>query len=733
MTVLFASTIGLGAYLVFVVQPQVGKLVLPLLGGTPAVWNTCIVFFQLALLAGYLYAHVIGRLGLRAQAAVHLSLMLMAAVVLPMTIGADVNPSIEHPASWLFWLLLVRVGAPFFALSATAPLVQRWLSYTTHPHASDPYFLYAASNAGSLLALLTYPVVIEPRLALGAQSRWWATGYAVLVMLMAALAFVTWRHRRPITLPSFASQQLSDAPEPLTLKRRLRWIALAAVPASLMLSVTTYLTTDVAAVPLLWVLPLSIYLLTFIFAFAKRPPLPHRWMCMLLPIVVLVPILTMSLSLTASWWALMLGHLSALFVAAMVCHGELARDRPPVERLTEFYLLMSVGGAVGGLLNALVAPLVFTSVLEYPIGLLAACLLRPDAVNLIAHPSRWPRDLTWAAIALAAGVAAGWIADSLGIPHAYGAALGLPVLLAITQWPRARRYALLLAAAFAAVQIHLRPLEPALAVDRGFFGVVKVIAMEDGKYHALMHGNILHGLQPVAPPPPGSRLRPVSYYAPVRQIFDAQPVTPGTSGKPPRSRVGVVGLGIGTLIACGEPHEFWRFYEINPAVVDMARDTRLFRYLADTPVPYDVVIGEGRLALMREPAHGFDVLILDAFTSDAIPMHLMTREAMSLYFDKLARRGLVLLNISNRYVELAPVLGAIAGDLGLEGRWRTYMPSAAEEKEGILQSTWVVLARDAEALGTVASDPDWQPLPQTGLRTWTDSYSSLLAVIKWTR
>ena len=354
---------------------------------------------------------------------------------------------------------------------------------------------------------------------------------------------------------------------------------------------------------------------------------------MLLPIVVLVPLLTMSLSLTASWWALMLGHLSALFVAAMVCHGELARDRPSVERLTEFYLLMSVGGAVGGLLNALVAPLVFTSVLEYPIGLLAACLLRPDAVNLIAHPSRWPRDLAWGAVALAAGVAAGWIADSLGIPHAYGAALGLPVLLAITQWPRARRYALLLAAAFVAVQIHLRPLEPALAVDRGFFGVVKVIAMEDGKYHALMHGNILHGLQPVAPPPPGARQRPVSYYAPVRQIFDAQPSTPGT---PARSRVGVVGLGIGTLIACGEPHEFWRFYEINPAVVDMARDTRLFRYLTDTPVPHDVVIGEGRLALMREPAHGFDVLILDAFTSDAIPMHLMTREAMSLYFDKLA-------------------------------------------------------------------------------------------------
>ena len=268
-------------------------------------------------------------------------------------------------------------------------------------------------------------MVIEPRLALGAQSQWWATGYAMLVILMAALALVTWRHRRhphPVLARSAAIPRRTrrrkvgtecTLPEPLTLKRRLRWIALAAVPASLMLSVTTYLTTDVAAVPLLWVLPLSIYLLTFIFAFAKRPPLPHKWMCMLLPIVVLVPLLTMSLSLTASWWALMLGHLSALFVAAMVCHGELARDRPSVERLTEFYLLMSVGGAVGGLLNALVAPLVFTSVLEYPIGLLAACLLRPDAVNLIAHPSRWPRDLTWAAIALAAGLAAGWLADTL--------------------------------------------------------------------------------------------------------------------------------------------------------------------------------------------------------------------------------------------------------------------------------------------------------------------------------
>jgi hypothetical protein len=659
--------------------------------------------------------------------------MLAAAVALPLTIGPDLTPSTTEPAAWLFALLVARVGAPFFALAATAPLVQRWLSYTRHPHAADPYFLYAASNTGSLLALLAYPVVVEPWLPLDMQSRAWAAGYWLLVLLMVTVAIAAWHQRAAV--PAFKAgprgegrgtePQAQASVERLTARRRLRWIALAAVPASLMLGVTTHLTTDVAAVPLLWILPLSLYLLTFVLAFARRPPLPHHLMCVLLAVLVLVPLLTISLHLVASWWALMLAHLLTLFVAAMVCHGELARDRPSVGRLTEFYLWLSVGGAAGGLFNALIAPLVFRTVIEYPLALLAACLLRPDAIGIVREPGGLARDFTWAVAALAVAVAGAWTGTRLGLPHGYAVGLAIPVVAAMTQWPRARRYALLLSAAFLAVQIQPPPADRILAIHRGFFGVIKVTEVSGGKYRALMHGNILHGLEPVDP---SSRQRLVSYYGPVAEVLGARRAGRGAG----LARVGVVGLGIGTVIAGGRPDERWRFFEIDPAVVSFARNPSYFRYLSETRVPHDVIVGEGRLALMREPSQSFDVLLLDAFTSDAIPMHLMTREAVAMYVDKLVPAGLLLVNISNRYVELAPVLGAIAADLGMDGRWRSFVPSDAESDAGLLMSTWAVLARNADALGAVAGDDRWHRLPDTGLRVWTDNYSSLMAVIKWT-
>jgi hypothetical protein len=752
VTLLFSTAIGLGAFLVFVVQPQVGKLVLPLLGGTPAVWNTCLVFFQISLLGGYFYAHLISRLALRLQVTLHVLVMLLAgALVLPVSIAAaSAPPDIDTPSRWLFALLLVRVGAPFIAISATAPLLQRWLGGTRHPHAHDPYFLYSASNTGSLLALLAYPAVIEPALSLQSQSRLWTIGYVSLAGLIAITGAVAWRQRAPHAVIDPLDESMVDLLEPLTITRRLRWIALAAVPASLMLSVTTHLTTDVAAVPLLWVVPLSVYLLTFVLAFAKRPPLSHRWLCALLPVAVLPPLLTISLALTGPWWALLLAHLVALFVVAMVCHGELAADRPSVARLTQFYLWISVGGALGGLFNTLVAPLVFHSIAEYPLGLLAACLLRPDAARAgvtaaslgvgALRPGGVPaaprqailrrpfwRDLAWGVGALLLALIAARIIGFAGHADRATAAIALPLMLAMTQWPFSRRYAFCLAATLLAVRMIDRPEYSDLVIDRNFFGVVKVRVTPDNKYHVLMHGNILHGMQPLVT---NANERPVSYYGPsgpIGQIFNNT-----SAGAPQRPRVGVVGLGIGTLIAYGRPHDQWTFFEINPNVVRIARDPRYFTYLSQSRAPFDIVMGEGRLNLARQPENQFDVLVLDAFTSDAIPTHLITREAVEMYLGKLKPGGILLLNISNKYVSLAPVLGAITRDLDLTGRWRFYLPTGKEADSGEFPATWVVIGRTPAALGPLAADARWEALPtDRRIPAWTDSYSSLLGVMKW--
>jgi hypothetical protein len=727
MTVLFGIAIGLGAFLLFVIQPEVGKLVLPLLGGTPAVWNTCLVFFQLALLAGYLYAHLLGRLGLRAQIALHLSLMTVAGVVLPITVrGTNLETMAEQPTLWLFGVLLARVAAPYIVTAATAPLLQRWWASTVQATADDPYFLYAASNTGSLLALLTYPLAIEPGLTLAYQSRIWTAGYVLLMIALAAAAFMAWRQRAPID-----RFQPQPRPEPLTWMRRLRWFVLSAVPVVIMLGATTHITTDVAAVPLLWVLPLSVYLATFILAFARRQIIPPRWASALLPVAVLPPLLTVALGANGPWLPLLASHLIGLFFASLVCHGELARDRPPTAHLTAFYLWIAAGGAVGGLITTLGAPVVFRTILEYPIGLIAACLLRPDPDSgpLVGPAAR--RDAIWVVVIALTAIAAALIQPRLLPDWTPGIALIPPLILIITQWHRPRRFALGLVVGLSATTLFGHPTHRDLFIDRNFFGVVRVRTTEVGAdkgTHAvnlLLHGNILHGMQATTA---AWRLEPGSYYGrqgPVGQLFLDTPA------HETRARVGVVGLGIGALIAYGRPQERWTFFEINPTVVTVATDRRYFTYLADTPVPFDIVLGEGRLAVAEQPDRSFDLLVLDAFSSDAIPTHLVTREAIAMYFRKLADDGVLLVNVSNRFVSLPPVLAAIAREDGLVGWQRGYVPTEADRD--LFPAEWVVLARHARAVGPIATDPRWERLGDPSRAAWTDDYSSLVSVLKWRR
>lgn len=385
MPALFIITLFLSSGLLFLIQPMFARMVLPLLGGTPAVWNTCMVFFQAALLAGYLYAHLSTRwLGVRRQAMLHCGVLLLPLLVLPLAVPEGwTPPADENPIGWLLLLLAVSIGLPFFVVSSSAPLLQKWFSTTTHHTARDPYYLYAASNLGSMLALLSYPIMVEPMLRLGQQSLFWSGGYLLLIVLVLACAIgVMFRGRLAGEMPGLQDQPDEvgshvAAQKPLTWTRRLRWIALAAAPSSLMLGVTTFITTDVSVVPLLWVIPLALYLLTFILVFSRRKLLPHQLLVRILPgAVVMLMFVFISIE-TEPLQLIVGGHLLVFFIGAMVCHGELAGDRPDPTHLTEFYLLMSVGGVLGGLFNALVAPLVFTGIAEYPIALVAVCLLCP--------------------------------------------------------------------------------------------------------------------------------------------------------------------------------------------------------------------------------------------------------------------------------------------------------------------------------------------------------------------
>ena len=714
---LFGLTSFLGAALLFSVQPMAAKAVLPLLGGTPAVWTTCVAFFQTGLLAGYAYAHATSRrLGVRGQAVAHLALLGLAmAAFLPLAIVGEATPPTPGagPIRWLVVVLATTIGPPFVALSATAPMLQRWYAGTGRADASDPYVLYAASNAGSLAALLAYPLAIEPRLRLAEQGGFWSIGFGVLSALMLACALAGWRAR---------GKAAPERPDAIARGRWLRWVALAFVPSSLMLGVTTYLTTDIAPVPLLWVVPLALYLLSFILTFARRP-VPRGWAIRALPIAAMLLAPALAVGLVKPFWIPL--HLLAFALAAMVCHGELARDRPPARDLTGFYLAIALGGVIGGLFNALVAPFAFDRIAEYPMALVLACLAVPG-------PRLGPRGLAREAVvpaiifALSAALVAdfgGWSGTAAGA-LATVAASGLAVLVCATYRSRPARFALGLGAAMLAVGTSPGVEGRVLFRGRNFFGVLRVTSADGGRVHRLFHGNTLHGQQDRERP-----REPSGFYrreGPVGQVFEVVSARPGRSG------VAVVGLGAGALAVYAEPGQGWTFYEIDPAVARVARDPALFTFLAECRAgPPEIVLGDARLRIREAPAHGFALIVLDAFSSDAVPVHLLTREALRLDLDKLAPGGLILFNISNRYLDFEPVLGALARAEGLACRVR-YDTDPSRMRPGEQPTIWGVMAARESDLGPMADDPRWSP-PRTrlGARAWTDDFSDPAAHLRF--
>lgn len=727
LQILIWFTLFLSAALLFWVEPMFGKMVLPLLGGSSAVWNTCLVFYQASLLVGYLYAHAQGKFfSLKQQMIVHVLLVGFSVLSLPVAIPCGwTPPAIDNPIPWLLLLLTVSVGFPFVMLSATAPLLQNWFAGSGKPGSKDPYFLYAASNLGSLAGLLGYPFLLERHLSLVEQSRAWSATYVVLLLcVVCAAAFM-----RGGSNPGVAVEANPSA-SPGAL-RRLHWLLLAAVPSSLLQSVTTYITTDLASVPLLWVIPLAIYLVSFVLVFSRRTLIPHAWMVRAQPLVLLTLVTVVFWWEQEEFWYLFPLNLLTLFVTAMVCHGELVRLRPNTKHLTEFYLWMAFGGVIGGIFNAIVAPLIFDSLVEYPVAI---------ALSAFLLPSLNPGDEKWyssrldivlpliVGLILFAGVWAArpWFHIEIDSSRRLVVACTAGAFIYLFCRRSLRfgiSFAALIGASFFCTSLDFRLDDVPLHTKRSFFGIIKVTLNEQDREVVLINNTTVHGSQSTEPE---RTCEPLSYYSrhgPLGDAFKCLP--PAPNGR----RVAVVGLGAGAMAAYSEERDHWVFYEINPEVQRVACNRRYFSYLSRCKAKVDLVLGDARISFTKAPALFYDVIVLDAFSGDSVPVHLLTREALKLYLSKLAPGGRIMFHVSNQYLHLDAVVKSVALDAGLAGLAREDYEISDEAKEsGAMPSHWVVLARSKDDLTTLSCRAGWCDLTSGGktVRVWTDDYSNLV-------
>jgi hypothetical protein len=731
----YTAAIFLSALLLFSVQPLFTKMVLPRLGGSPAVWSVAMVFFQSLLLAGYAYAHYLMQIGNRAvPVAVHLVLLLVAFLTLPLSIASGWGePPNSGYAFWLLALFAVSIGLPFFALAANNPLLQAWFVRTGHPNAPDPYFLYASSNIGSFLALLSYPVLLEPMFTLRTQNLIWTSLYGLLIVLIGGCGVLLLRS--PLVAAAQPQTGETDAPAPPP-TLRARWIFLAAVPSGLLIAVTAHISTDIAAAPLLWVLPLSLYLLTWVLVFQSRALLPHKWMMRLQPLAIAGVVALLAIGGERNLLLTLGGHQLCFFVIAMACHGELARTRPAAKYLTGFYVALSFGGMLGGLFAGLIAPFSFSWVAEYPILLALAALCRPPGGE-----ERFRRWSSWywpflavLAVALIApsyseGKAMAWFEGHR--VWVIGAVGVLSALLALGL--NANRWKIFATVVAALVLIRAYPADDGrVETVRSFFGVHKIVVTPHGQYHVLMHGSTIHGAEKFRNDdgtPVAGRPEPITYYHPDGGIGQAIEAIRERKGGP--LRVAVIGLGAGTLTCASEPGETWKFFEIDQSMVDTARDPKYFTYVGECEPDLHPIIGDARLTFAKEPDGIYDLIIVDAYSSDAIPIHLATREAMGIYKHKLAPQGAVVMHVSNRHLELSSVVVGIAQANDLMS-W-LYSDDSGRDNDYIFATTVVVCAREEADVGKLASSEDWAlEEADEKQRVWTDDYSNVLGAV-WRR
>jgi hypothetical protein len=726
----FSATLLLSALLLFSVQPMVAKMLLPVLGGAPAIWAVSLCFFQMLLLLGYAYAHLLGRVGGRWGPAIHVALLLAAFLTLPVALPAAREPPAEGVQLWLLTVLAGMVGLPFLVVSATAPLLQAWFGRIGHRRSGDPYFLYAASNAGSLVALLAYPPLIEPLLTLSSQSRVWMWGFLLLAACIAGCAWIMVGQEPDTGLLS--DENDSSAAAPVAWGARAGWVLLSLVPSGLLVAYTTYLTTDLASAPLLWVVPLALYLATFIVVFRERSLLSDRVLLMLQPVAVAGAVAANEWTGDYSWAVSALLGLVAFVITCLVCHSQLYALRPGRRHLTGYYLALSLGGVLGGAFAALVAPLVFTGTWEFPLLL---------ALGMFCRPALWRKLQTWrAAAALGAAMAAGagalgllafllgrdvlTASSDLRLDVVCGIAV-LLVLLSAAGWPRAAASA---AIAMVLAMIVLPSAAVPVYVTRDFFGTHRVIETASGNYRMLLHGTTVHGIQLNQSGTAAlSRMIPLAYYHPSGPLGMGLELARTAAGEGPL-RVGIIGLGTGAMACYAKPGDRWRFYEIDPAVARIATTPSLFRYIARCLPEPDIVLGDARLTIAREPDRSLDFLLVDAFSSDAIPVHLLTVEALALYLRKLSDRGLLVLHISNQNLDLAPVIESNVA--ALDGVSAVY--AEGKRAGGALASQAVLISRDPEMLSPVLGWHHARQLDKPAVRPWTDDYSDILSAA-WRR
>lgn len=756
---LFTLTIFASASLLFTVQPMVGKILLPKLGGAPAVWNTCMVFFQVTLLLGYLTAHLLSKYAsLRVQVVTFACGLMLALQTLPLTVPESwlqFLPSSTDPNVWLLGVLFRQVAPVFLVLSVTSPLLQKWFARSGHPLGDDPYFLYAASNIGSILALLAYPLWLEMQLGVSAQTLFWKVGFSLFMVLAVLCGTASWTGSR------FSCRfRKTNASTPLhstsaiSWTQRGRWILLAAVPSSLMLGVTTYISTDVASIPLIWAIPLALYLLTFVLAFSRRQWISAYWMGRMAALLMLAITVTLVTGANDPPTVIVPMHLLMFFTVAMFCHQRLAADRPAAEHLTEFYLCLSIGGMLGGMFNALLAPKLFPVIAEYPLAMIAAAALRETRQS--EHNSRrsaWKHPLAFGAAVFLGTLLTSFASASL-IPDMWLAQLSQIVPLAESQWrtllafgipacvvlhhlESRSRFCLGLAAILLVSVGHGMMDRSTLERGRNFYGTIRTAReqLAGGEVVKMYHGNTVHGWQWTAA---GRREIPLTYYGKSSGVGRLIAQRQSAAGSP--LRIGAVGLGAGTLAAAMLPGESLTYYEINPQVLDHAE--RHFTYLADARLRGAEVstrLGDARLVLEAEARAGssghYDILVVDAFSSDSIPVHLITQECLGEYLRHVTEDGVLAFHITNRYLDLEPVLAALAQSCGLAARVHHHRDipggAAIDELTGETTSSWLLLARDGSLIRNLGESCRVSTGADASFpRVWTDDYSNVLGAFQ---
>lgn len=734
----FTAAIFMSAFLLFSVQPMFSRMVLPMFGGSPAVWAVGVCFFQVVLLFGYAYAHGLegvarARSGPRLAVTVHIGLLTLAIATLPLGLPASLaEGSSDHAYVWLLASFALGVGLPFFALSANSPLLQAWFARLSHEQSADPYFLYAASNAGSMSALICYPLVFEPLMPLGMQSKVWAVSFGLLTVMIAGCGFFMLARGSAFSNTSAPSHDRlllsqSGGLQKLSVKERAFWAFLAFVPSGLLVSFTTYVTTDLASAPLLWVIPLALYLATFMIAFRSRKLRSRTLLKRVQPVAAAVTLWASQSDANFAWAIGAVAGLIAFFLATLECHIQLYERRPPPRRLTDYYLWMSAGGALGGLFASLVAPQIFTGVIEFPLFLglgILVCSLSASENPDRKHLARQIFITTAAAAAFCLGI--NQMARSGFIPWNPDIKIWIVASLVLAQalilwWP-------LLAQSAAVVLISsvviLQPGASPLYAARTFFGTHKVMQPAGMRYHLLLHGMTLHGVEYMKKT--GERPVPLSYYhqsGPLAFGLHLARLANGGADKP--LRIGVVGLGTGAMACHAVEGDSWRFFEIDPAVVKIAGTPDLFTYLRDCQPNADIVLGDARLKLAHEARGSFDFLMIDAFSSDAIPVHLMTLEALRLYASLLTENGVLALHLSNQNLDLPPVIESNLAALGtLSGVFVD-----GQGGNGANPSEVVLASKRPENVRAALSMPKSRLLGDPQVHPWTDDYSNIVSAL----